>query len=547
LVSNIQTAMNALSNVGSGNCTVTGSGGEITLTFDGALSSAVISQCGVDYGGDGTVTPALGNPCLITFGGMTSGDTFTLTIGVGAPFFNMSGYRYLKFSNCLTSNGSAQTRTLTINGKTWPIVFPTTTPESITVDLCYPATGGASYDTTDSILAPGDPNPTLSPAGGGTDGPLWGVTYVESISISGFVAGSVESFSSVDLVLGSETLGQFITTWEPRFTAMPQYGPPWPVGTDFTAYRAENRSAILITDGRQSMEWDGQSVLDIDGSPSPFSATAYSITRTVVKINAGYILDGGQVGIATAESPYYAYATVPNGWVATQVIPANDCSDYVDNGYMNGNLPASWLWGDGAIYTGTLEDQGFTTGIGVSPSSVPVQMLCSSIDFYPGCGDVFGFAGTPGAGHTIYIGASKVYRAQAWGILIDPDTGAPSSETAVKLYAGAGGIQPEGMLVGATVSDETEAVYRTTGVSLSGIDVISLGPIGEGGATLYDTTGSTGYVEVVNDDGEVTVVEQVFLEQKLSRVAIVAPPGTTPTQEAGACLQRSPDMGGPWS
>jgi hypothetical protein len=482
---------------------------------------------------------------VINFGGMSNGDSFAITIGVNNPFFNMSGYRYLKLSNCLTTAAQAQTRLLTINGKTWPLLFPYGTAGAVIVDLCNPVGGGALSDTTDSILAPGDPNPTLG-GGGGTDGPLWGVTYVQTLSISGFGSGSTETFGSIDLITENDLSGQFITTWEPRFGNMPQYGPSWPVGTDFTAMRAENRSAILITDGRQSCEWDGQSALDIDGSPSPFSATAYSIARTIQKINAGYILDGGAVGQASSQSPYYQYFTVPNGWTATQVIPSSDCSENIFNGYMNTNLPASWLYGDGVIYLGPGPGQGFATGIGVNPSSVPVQMLISSIDFYPGCGDVFSFGGPSASPNVVYLVASKIYRSQAWGILINGNTQAPLPHTSVLLLPTPGEAQPPGMVVGTGVSDVAEGIFRTSGAGLNGIQIVSSG-------SLYYSTASTGNVQTTTLAGVVTVVEQTFQEQKLSRVAIKTlpsgpiPPGDPSGAGPGPCLQRSPDMGGPWS
>jgi hypothetical protein len=578
---NIQNALNALPLVGPGNSSVTitsaspdngnGSGSAYgTVVFQGALADTVISQFGANYGGTGTVNPHIsvdGGPsssamCTLALSGMSSGDSFSLVIGVGQPYFNMSSHRYLKFSKCLTTAASPQTRTLTINGKSWPVVFPINNYGDVIIDLCNPVTGGAYTDATDSILYPGDPNPTLSPPGGGTDGPLWGVTYVETFSVSGFGAGTFETWASIDLITAGDISGTFMTTWEPRFSSMPQYGPGWTFGDDgdsATSFNAaENRSAILVTDGRQSFEWAAQTVIFIQppSGINSYSPGAYSIAGLANLINAGFVLNGGPVGEADngGDNPYFAYWTVPSGWSASSALPATDCSDNLANGYLNNQLPAAWLYGDGVMYVPTATGGKFQTGIGVAnPTTVPLQMLISSIDFYPGCGDVFGFGGSSASSHVVYLAASKVYRSQAWGILINGDTQAPLPYTAVLLLPTGGELQPAGMVVGAGVSDLAEGIYRTSGAGLDGIEIVSAGPIGEGGAVLYNSIGSTGNVKTTTLAGVVTVVEQTFQEQKLSRVAIKTlpsgpiPPGDPSGAGPGPCLQRSPDMGGPWS
>jgi hypothetical protein len=564
LQTNVQSALDACPLVGSGNSVVsvssaspdTGGGtgtALFTIAFEGSLAGQTISQCGINYSGTGTCNPGgqpTGSLITVSLTAMSSGDTFSFTIRIGDPYFNASGYRYLKFTNCLTDSETPQTRTLTIAGKTWTVVFPSTTAADVIIDLCNPTTGGAIFDITDSILAPGDCNPTLNPTGAATDGPLWGITYLTSFALTGFEAGSIESFGRVALVVGNsespDLLSVWSTLWEPRFSSMTQYGPQWTNGGDAgtTFNVAENRACILITDGRQSWEHEAQGMIYIqpDSGVDTFEIYERTISDIVDIVNGGYALNGGPVGESAngGDNPYFGYySQVPNGWTASKVIVASDDSDMLSNGYINDQLPSGWLNGDGCTAVPNAGGFSFQTSIGISPRTVQAQVLLSSISFYGGCGDVLGMGGSSPTPNTVYIPMSKVYRSQAWGLLLEnPANGNAPPGTVATLYPAKGETQPSGTSVGVGSSGSPwgssptgQGDYATTGIALDGI--VTVGPVLIYGTETYTTTGSRGVVFSQIAGAAMQSVTQNFNEAKVSRVAIRLPTASSPTAVAG--------------
>lgn len=468
-----------------------------------------------------------------TLGGAGIGNT-----GTGAmtrsytPFFDMSGYRWLKITGAITTSGTPQNRVVTINGKTWNITFPIVSGD-IYLDLCNPTTGGADDDTTDSIWP--DPNPTLaygsdsgtSVSASSGDGPLWGCTYVTSLQLSGFAGGSTESFASLDLVKKDESHVHAMCNWEPRFDSMIIQGPDWSVpaggGGDTVFTRGVTRALIATSDGRQSLEYRTFSLLRTEGGASGltfYGPTNYSIDAMAFSINNGVQIDGGPVG---SDANYFNYAVKPNGWQATVVAPPSDGSNNVNAGFLNKNLPATWV-----CYGAQYSSSGFTSSVSAFNGSA--QMLMSSLDFYPGCGDVFGLGGGGADPHTIYVGASKIYRAQVHGILMTRGVNTvPAPGSTATLYPGPGEVQPTGASVGSATSDSPESVYRCVGDGLDGFDSTTIGLT----TTVVDATGT---VTAASGTGAPQSVNQTFAEAKLSRVAFRLP-------QANATFVRPDNLG----
>lgn len=495
------------------------------------LYNNLIYLMGYQTGGIGL---SLTSPFNVDPGNSLTGWTGAALVGAGignsgtgsmtrtfTPFFDMSGHRYLRITGAVTTSGSPQNRVVTIGGKTWNVTFPTVSAD-IFIDLCNPTTGGADTDTTDTIWP--DTNPTLvygadsgtSVSAGPGDGPLWGVTYCTSLALSGFAGSSTESFASLDLVMQTEAFGHFMCQWEPRFDNLIIQGPDWSVpasgGGDTVFTRGVLRGFILVTDGRQSAEYRSYSLLRTEGGASGvtfYGPTNYSIAAMAASINNGIQIDGGPVG---SDANYFNYAVKPNGWTATVIAASPDGTNNVNAGFLNSALPATWV-----CYGVKYSASGFESTVGLnltSSGSVGCQMLMSSLDFYPGCGDVFGLGGASPAPNTIYIGASKIYRAQSHGILSEKGAGVfPAvSGSTVTLYPGPGEVQPTGAAVGSATSDSPQGVYRTIGEGLDGFNAVTSGGV----TTVND---NVGIVTARNGSGAPQSISITVGEAKLSRAA----------------------------
>ena len=439
-----------------------------------------------------------------------------------SPFFNMSGYRYLTIAAAGTTAATDQTRTLTIGGKTWHVLFRAGSAADAVIDLCDPFTGGADNDTTDSWWP--DNNPTLGGGWSGvSDGPLWGCGYVTSLSLSGFTGASTESFSNLHMTSHGATYAHFLGQWAPRYSHdMVQAGPEWDNGSGTVFTRKYARDLICTTDGRQSMEVSGHSVLKTEGGGSGvtfYTPKSYPISSLPSLMETCQRLDGNDTA-----TPYIGYQTPGSGWDATVSAPTPDGTSNMRPNFLGSTAPIPWLWGNGILYDPTT---GFTSGVGLSIGgslSVPAQVIFTSIDWYPGCTDPFGFSASPTTG-TVYLAASKIFRGQSHGLLLT-NTHLAASGSAVDLYPGAGEIQPSGTSVGHDTSN-TNGLYRTSGAGLDGIIITtSPSPPNMGGGANPDTINAnpaSGSVQSRYMTGSPRATATAFWEKKLSRVAMRLP------------------------
>lgn len=413
----------------------------LTLTQD---AETVLDDCSSATGWTGATVA----------GGGLQPTAGTITRAFANPGFNFSGYAYLRIRGRCESG--AATRTLSLGGKSWDLPLTSTTAD-VDIDLLDPKTGGADNDTTD----------TKWPLGNGdidtSSGPLWGVSSVDTLSLSGLDAAHPDTIYSISLVRKDGTRVRKDSTtvsvlgeWAPRADQdMALYRAPRETsnGTVITDYCT--RGIVADTDGRQSQEWHFTHVARTD------SASA-GITF--------YVMD-----CPTINNLADLIEQIP-GWHAAINAPAADATDSMHNGHLNRNAPAYWLLGNGLYYLG--DGLGFQSGVGLnldssdSPSLV-ARALATEVDWYPHCGDVFGIGPTAGATTgTIYLAASKVLRAQAHGVLLteqDPDTGLDQGRATGRLVRL---LDAGGDLCGADRSRSPEGDYRTRGEGLTGYTTV---------------------------------------------------------------------------
>jgi hypothetical protein len=140
---------------------------------------------------------------------------------------------------------------------------------------------------------------------------------------------------------------------------------------------------------------------------------------------------------------------------------------------------------------------------------VPVRLMVTSVDWYPGCDDPFDLGPQDGSGEpgTLYLAASWISRAQARGLLIAatqaPNPAAPAVLQPVTLTPASGELQPATAAVGWANSARPQGDYRTGG---SGLDGYTSG------------SASEGLVAAVGENAT-----QTFQSRRLSRVALRGP------------------------
>lgn len=440
------------------------------------------------------------------------------------PFFNFSGYRYLKLSGVSLDSGEDAV-TVELGGKTWTRYKATTTPTDLLIDLCDPDTGGAAYDITDTMYP--DRNPTLhyglddgtdDSGAGAQDGPLWGVGYAETLSITA-PGGKTLTISGIEMARRTRATVHMMPEWAPRFENDmipfgPQYSVPSASGEPTVFTTRIKRGLIAVADGlRQALELPDLLVTKTEGGASGltfYTPSTFSIGAWVDAVNAG----GFALGPSSIDT-FADYVTVSNGWTAAADAPANDSSTNLHDGLLNGDAPAYWLNGNGVLYT----NGAWISGVGRDATdalTLTAQLLCTSIDWYPGCGDALGIGGGGGDADAVVLAASWVSRAQAWGGLLGDDH-TPLGAARVELSAGpdAYGLQTDGTVVGTDVAESVEGGYRTKGEGLIGFTAhTEPSPPNEGGGANPDT------IITEPSTGTVEGVAQTFHTAHLSRVAL---------------------------
>src|SRR5262249_14674134 len=116
-----------------------------------------------------------------------------------------------------------------------------------------------------------------------------------------------------------------------------------------------------------------------------------------------------------------ASGTFPtDGWSATAA------TSFPSDGYHNNGLPACYAMGGGLRWTkeGTETAPSWKYGLDVDVTGNPAivaQALWDSVEWYPECGDVWGWTdGSYGGG--ISLQAGKILRGEAIGLVLEPGT-----------------------------------------------------------------------------------------------------------------------------
>jgi len=455
----------------------------------------------------------------------TTGASATRTFYVSRPKgqdsdppFYLSGYRYLTLAGVSVDSGS-HPLTFTIaagdgSSKSWTRTV-TATPTDIVLDLCRPDGSNVTTDTQDTRWPVSDPRSTYTEAegvAGQGDGPTWGVTSALSFSLTNLAAGRTYTMQGITQARQGNT----------TLTALPTYGPDFGEfiverpGQDFsgasdpgsgaTAELRCRRGMVALTDGRQSLEFRDLRWIRITSPTAGIQDQAryLSLAEAAGEISAGHLTPAAYT--ATSDP-----GNVSPGWQCTTSAPdtQGNTPQTLYGDYLTKDRPATFAGGGGMTWS---QSAGFQTYIGLDAAagvSLPGQVLISSVDWYPGCGDVFGLGGggSGGKDNPLIVGAQKIYRGQAHGFLVD-QKGQPVPNQPVTL-TGVGG--PEGGVQVGSGRSDAQGVYRTTGVGLTG----------------YVTTGTAPDRASSNAQGIVASgskhAAQTFRTRHISRAALVAP------------------------
>jgi hypothetical protein len=357
-----------------------------------------------------TLSNATGTTMNIAVAGGTGSLTSTLPSASGSlkgtnwNGVSFQGYRTLRlYLTCTT----AEAAVITLGTKKWNVTVPTS--GYVEIDLCHPSNNSAISDLTDSVW------PYSAPPYSVTDGPLWGVTNVSSLSISGLVSGYTYTLGLIELIRKDHATLSFLSTYKGWIQAFPAAT----VGsvTTTTYYR---RARQGDTDGRQSLEGTDCVWLHETSSGSPVDAYADATIAAVI------------AGLASGNVP------PSDGWTAADLQPdpniatPGTCTGGGSDELLcltNSGYSSTALYGSGLIWNGTA----WVSGIGIDvtgTATIPAQTLFDTISLYPDCGDVFQLtSGAFGAVTAIALGA--IYRGNSWGLAFNATT--PDSGDAVTL------------------------------------------------------------------------------------------------------------------
>lgn len=314
---------------------------------------------------------------------LPTGTTHAALLGTSFAGVSLRGYRYLRIN---AKASAPETVTVTIGTKTWTLNL-TTSYTDYDIDLCSPDNATAETDTTDTHY----PLPT-------TDGEYWGISSATSIVISDISGGVTVDVANATLRRNSYS----------RATFLQPFPQEWVSAGDNSEYVP--RIIDGDTDGRRSRE-------DIHFYRTPVGADIVYFIRTLSQLIDS--IDTGSGG---------AFPT--DGWNAT-------AETVFDDTYHDNDLPACFVWGAGALYSGSAWSYGFDQNAAAT-LEVQAQALWDSVDFPAWWGDGFwyndnGFSG-PGQ-----IAVAKIFRGQAVGLVFGSD-GEPEQGVTVAIEDGSEGV-----------------------------------------------------------------------------------------------------------
>jgi hypothetical protein len=413
-----------------------------SLTVSGGIQAAV------GAGGPGTLTRTYGNYSSSHRGGSFQGYRY-LTIRVQADADNQP------FSVTITTPASADPGPGVVTSRTWTrdkdgnALQAGTIAADITLDLCAPTSMTARTDDKDSVWPVHD-------NGDGRhfteDTEMWGVTNVLTVAFTGLAASHVYTIVSMTL----ERLDHSRVDFTPVYNNWVKSDAEVPTSDDY-----RDRFILGETDGRQSLQ-----KVDFTRSTAnvPTTYTTFLISDIIDSIN-------GNSG---------AYPT--NGWSATPAtFDTSNCGDPTPplHCLLNNAVPGIWIWGGGMYYDGSWHlglAQDAATGL-----NVPAQVLADSVDFPPEAGDLFHFSTGNWGGGAVLV-AAKMFRGDAWGIILNNDV-SPDSAKEVDLK-----VVADNSLAGTGTTD-TRGEYLTGSPYAKGEASCSVVP--QDGPTPYPSIGIT--------------------------------------------------------
>ncbi len=281
-----------------------------------------------------------------------SGSSLVRTFSPPIP---TESYRYLRIEGELEAS-DPRLVDVTIGSKSWTVRL---SPGALDheLDLCLPSQPNDTEDRQDSRY-PLDTNGKV------IDGPMWGVSELESLTISGLGTGDALTIKSIELVRkGPARLGSL-----PSFDRfIPVQDGSAPLGRVGLWSAVDGRISDLLDSGRNG------------SSPT---------WRTIADL--------------AAEIP------TRGGWIVSNPYDSGD-------GYHSSNLEAENLLGAGI----TAEDEILTLQtnaiFGENPGVSLAHALWDQVEIYPGAGNVWTPSGSFGTRTVLAIG--KIVRAQAWGLV----------------------------------------------------------------------------------------------------------------------------------
>lgn len=298
-----------------------------------------------------------------------------------SPAVAWGGYRYVAISG---DRASTELR-LTIRSRQWEVT--TDGSGDAVVDLCSPTNASDATDDTDHRWE-------------ATLGPYWGVQEVSALTLAVLTSGATYTVAGMELARVDHTL----------LTALRAFG-AWDlqevatVGS-VTTWTYRRRFLDGETDGRRSLEETDFLRVDSDagsGSTSYVRRTIEQLADAIVAVDSGVVRWPGWQAALKA---------------AIDVADGAAGSDWRWN-YLNRNRPASWIAGDGRVYS----SGAWSSPIDLAAAStltLRAQMLLDEVEWSPGAGDLFGLD----SGHAdprLLVPSGKVWRGQAWGLVLGTD------------------------------------------------------------------------------------------------------------------------------
>lgn len=354
-----------------------------------------------------TLANSGGSAITATVGSVVTGSlSSTLPIADGAlkhsDWLGVSfcGYRFLRVELTGDDDDTDQPASIQLGSKQWDIHVGTS--GYVDIDLCCPTNRTSGTDTDDCQWTWNGPSPYSV-----TDGEMWGVSNVSTFTIKNLAPGHVYTLNGLHLVRKDHAGITFL----PTFAGWKQAFPSVTVGSvESTTYYRRARQAD--TDGRQSREdtdfvWihtdDGEGITTDTYTDVPISAVVSAL----------------HTGGAPPRDGWDATDLMPNPNIAAPGTCTGVSTDMLRNCYLNSDLGSIYLYGSGAIFDGKRWIYGYDIGC-TGTVTIPAQLLIDSVDWYPDCGDAWGWRDSSYVGDFQLAGAA-ILRGQAYGLIFNED------------------------------------------------------------------------------------------------------------------------------